>query len=366
MQESVARSVLWPTDSRVVVRVCFLYVGQGSSILVLVRDGANYRLLVIDCNLDVGAGGIDVPAMVKDLSPDGHLYAFVNTHPHDDHLRGVKRFGDELSVDSVWHSGHVPSRRYGSHHPELKALAADVERRNGTNAVWQLQGSRSQRQLFDATVHVLAPAEYVNDEVNEEEADARYRRIHENCAVFKIGKAPSWLLVTGDADLDAFREHITKYHGDRLQAFLLDASHHGSRSFFKANEEAEPYLDALKAINPKYVVISAPADGESRFDHPHADAVALYAQHVGAENVLHTGKDRESFIFDIFEDGSHGGPGSDSGRLAEVYGLDKGRDGGDDGGGEPDTSKAGPFVRPSAPGEFTPRKYGQNGVLPTE
>jgi hypothetical protein len=117
----------------------------------------------------------------------------------------------------------------------------------------------------------------------------------------------------------------------RVPAFVLDASHHGSRSFFKVAEEDEPHLDALKAIDPDYVVISAPAKGESKFDHPHDDAVALYADHVGADNVLHTGSKRESFFFDIYDEGSHGGPQTDGGKLAENYGLGKGT--GNDGGG---------------------------------
>lgn len=358
-QKNTARDTLWPTDTKIVLRVCFLYVGQGSSILVLVRDGKNYRGLIVDSNLDKTNGGIDVPAMLKDLFSDGKLYAFVNTHPHDDHLNGVKQIGDALTVENVWHSGHIPSKKYGSHHPDLQKLIDSVKKRNGANAITEIDGSRSPETLFDAEVHFLAPAEHVKDDVNEEEADARYRRIHENCAVLSFGKGDSSILITGDADLVAFREHITDYHKDRLKAFVLDASHHGSRSFFMENEGDDPYLDALEAIDPEYVVISAPTSEESRHDHPHDDALELYNDRVGADNVLHTGKDRESFFFDIYEDGTHSGPQNDGGKLAEDYGLDKDDDGSDDGGSGGKEDKAtGPFVRPSEPGEYKPRKYG--------
>jgi competence protein ComEC len=358
-KNTIAHNILWPTDHRVLVRACFLYVGQGSSILALVRDGDLYRLVLLDCNLDQSNGGIDVPKLLKDLSLDGHLHVFANTHPHDDHLRGIKEIAETLTVDKVWHSGHVPSRDHGHYHSDLTALMKDAEARNGADAVMELDGSRSDQPLFDAQVHVLAPAEHVKDDVNDEDAEARYRRIHENCAVLKIGKEPSWVIVTGDADLVAFRDHIGEYHRERLSAFVLDASHHGSRSFFKATEEDEPHLDALQAINPEYVVISSPTQEESQFDHPHDDAVQLYVDHVGAANVLHTGAERETFFFDIYEDGSHSGPQNDGGKLAEKYGLDKstGNDGG--GGGSESTSKShAPFIRPSGAGEFTPRKYG--------
>jgi beta-lactamase superfamily II metal-dependent hydrolase len=361
-QTTEARRILWPTDSRVLVRVCFLHVGQGSSIVALVRDGDTYRLALFDCNLDAERGGIDVTALIKDLSPDGHLSCFVNTHPHDDHLKGLKELAAAVVIDSVWHSGHVPSKKYGAYHADLTALIKDVEKRNGAEAVVELEGSRTPRELFEATVFFLAPAEHVKDEVNEEEADARYRRIHENCAVLRIGKDPAWVLITGDADLVAFRDHIlgpNNYHKDRLPAFLLDAPHHGSRSFFKDKEEDEPYLDTLELVDPEFVVISAPEQDESPHEHPHDDAVELYSDHVGEDKVLHTGKDRECFFFDIYEDGTHGDAQSDGGALVEKYGLDKKDDGGDGGGGGGKAAAAtGPFVRPSAPGEFKPRKYG--------
>jgi beta-lactamase superfamily II metal-dependent hydrolase len=351
---STARSVLWPNDTKVVVRICFLYVGQGSSLLFLVRDGNTYRTLVADCNLDEGRGGIDVAALLKDLTTS--VYAFINTHPHDDHLRGVKEIAEAVTVERVWHSGHKPGRKAGNYYGDLTDLIADVKKRNGEGAVAELEGSRSEKPLLDASMYVLAPAVHVCDDVNDEDPDTRYSRIHENCAVFRIGKDPSWVLVTGDADLVAFRDHITEYHSTRLPSFLLDASHHGSRSFFKKDKDDEPFLDALKKIAPTYLVISAPTADDSPFEHPHDDALKLYADQVGESNIFHTGAECESFYFDIYENGTHSGAQTDSGALAEAYGLHSDEDDDDGGGGA--KKGAGPFIRPSKSGTFKPRKYG--------
>lgn len=349
--ETTARKVLWPQDSKILMRVCFLYVGQGSSILVLVRDGKNYKALLVDTNLDEPAGGIDIPALIKDLLGDEKLHCFVNTHPHDDHLHGLKELKKAVTIENVWHSGHIPSKKYGNYHPDLTTLVKEVESAGG-EAI-EIDGSKSARKLFDAEVYFLAPAEHVKDEVNEEEADARYQRIHENCAVLRFGKDSTWILVTGDADLVAFRDHITNFHKERLPAYVLDASHHGSRSFFKAKEDDDAYLDALEAIDPTYVLISAPTQEESRHDHPHDDALKLYQDYVGEENVFHTGGERESFIIDLFEDGTGGAPKSDDGELSKEYGLDKETDGSKGG-----TEKAeGRFVPPSAPAIVQPRKF---------
>src|SRR5882672_2449870 len=146
-KKNVAYDTLWPTDTRIVVRACFLYVGQGSSILMMVREGTSYRALLIDSNLDKGNGGIDVPKMLGDLLPDKKLYAFVNTHPHDDHLCGVKQIREELTVENVWHSGHIPSKKYGAQHPELEQLIDKVKSANGDSAITEIDGSRSPQTL---------------------------------------------------------------------------------------------------------------------------------------------------------------------------------------------------------------------------
>src|SRR5688572_16246084 len=117
---STAKLLLWPDDPRVVVRACFLYVGQGSCLLFLVRDGETYRVLLADCNLDEGRGGIDVPALLADLSDS--TYAVINTHPHDHHLRGVKEIRQAVTIERVWHSGHNPGRKAGNYYADLTDL----------------------------------------------------------------------------------------------------------------------------------------------------------------------------------------------------------------------------------------------------
>jgi beta-lactamase superfamily II metal-dependent hydrolase len=328
-KDNAARRNLWPTDSNILVRVAFLYVGQGSSAVVFAADGSGYKVLVVDLNYDRGAGGIDVPALMKDLLAGQELYAFVNTHPHDDHLEGVEALSEVVSIANVWHSGHIPSKKYGSSYAELQRVVKKVTDAGGTEVI--LEGSRSAKTLGDAQYYVLGPAEHVTDEVNEDEADARYERIHEQCAVLKFGKGANWIMIPGDADREAFEIHITDYHRERMGAFVLAASHHGSRTFFRESEDQDPYMEALEAIDPTYVVVSAPKQDESRHEHPHDDAMELYEEHVGADNVLHTGAERKCFIFDIYKNGTVSGPADDGGELAKTYGLsdDDGGDGGD-------------------------------------
>ncbi len=351
--QNVAHRVIWPTDENVLVRAVFLYVGQGDCTLILTRNGSEYDIWVVDINLDRTNGGIDAPRLVADLA-GGSIRAFVNTHPHDDHLCGITELADAVDIEEILHSGHKPSKKYGTKHSDLLNVIKKVKEAGGVETL--LEGSNSSVSVGDAEYHVLAPAKHVTDDVNDETAETRRSRIHEQCGVIKFGAEGHWVMLSGDADRAAFEEHITEYHKDNLPAFALSASHHGSRTFFKENEEDDPYLTALETIDPKYVFVSAPTQKESRHDHPHDSAMELYKEHVGVDNVYHTGEERYSFIVDIVSGNGYGEVSDDGGDLAAEYGFD---DEPEDEGKASTTNASGPFQRPrSQTGDSVPRKYG--------
>lgn len=59
-----------------------------------------------------------------------------------------------------------------------------------------------------------------------------------------------------------------------LESKILQASHHGSRSFFKDKEEDEPYKEAIDAIEPDTVFISV----GNEHDLPNKDALDIYKE----------------------------------------------------------------------------------------
>jgi len=349
---NIAREVIWPAGADIVVRVVFLHVGQGSSAIVLIADGDTYRTLLVDINLDGKRGGIDVPRLISALltDEDDRLGAFVNTHPHSDHLSGVLELSNAVHIEEVWHSGHNPGRKHSGHYENLQKVISGVQDAGGSEV--KLEGSRSPTVIGEAECYVLAPAEYVVDDIEGESDDDRERRIHEQCAVLKFGSGSTWIMVTGDADRDAWEKHITEYHRERLQAVVLDAPHHGSRTFFHYDANDEPFLDALEGISPTYVVISAPRSDESEWGHPHKDAVERYVEAVASEdNVLHTGEKRHSFICDIYRDGQYTVQ-SDNGDLVDEYGID-GEDDGEKGQGRTTPAVVGTRVDQRPMGRLT-------------
>lgn len=320
---NVAQDVLWPTDENVLIRVGMLYVGQGDSSVVLVKDGDSYKTVVIDINRDnEDCNGINVPRLMKDLlaDQDGRLDLFINTHPHNDHLDDITELSEEVDIHEVWESGYVPGKDDKASYDELQSVIKKVKKKHGNDAASEMLASKSPTAFGDAEIYVLSPADHVKKDIADDDEAGSRRRIHEHCAVLRFGKDSTWVLFTGDADRTAFEEHITEYHKERLPSQILSASHHGSRTFFKHNEDDEPYKTALKTIDPVYVIVSAPKQSESRHEHPHDDAMELYEDHSGKDNVLHTGANRESYICDIFTDGTYE-VRTDT-KLVEMYGRD--------------------------------------------
>lgn len=293
-------------------RIIFLYVGQGESTLLIIPDENGHKYILVDSNIDEkNKESVNIEEFVKELGEDKII--FINTHPHDDHVRGVKEI--KKSIREVWHSGHKPGKKYEDSFKDLESVIQKV----GENNVFYLRGSndsnilhtdreetsKTTRKIGQVDFRVFSPAKYVCDDIDDEDSEARRKRIHEQCGVIKFSYKGKSILLTGDSDKAAWRDYITKYHTDNLKSDVLSASHHGSRSFFKETEEDDDvYEKHMEEIAPEYLIISAPKQAESKHDHPHDDAVALYEKYIDAGNIFHLGKKNECVVADIDNSGN--------------------------------------------------------------
>lgn len=312
---NTAKDILIPNAG--IFRTVFLYVGQGDSTLFIIPDGSNFKYALMETNTDKKNGGIEVKKLLNDLMDKDDELVFINTHPHSDHLKGVKDIHDEVSITEVWHSGHKPGKDHDDAYQEMQDVITDIGDENeyvlfGTNDENKIRENDKEteveKKLGDVDFIVLSPAEYVQDDVDGEDAQGRYNRVHERCAVMKFiygGYETQSILMTGDSDKKAWKEHITDYHEDKLPCNVLSASHHGSRTFFKEQEgDEEVYETHIEKMKPAHLVVSAPKQSESKHDHPHDDAMDLYKDHVDEVNIYHLGKNRECVIVDISTDGT--------------------------------------------------------------
>ena len=336
---NTAKSVINPTQAGI-FRTVFLYTGQGESTLLVIPTGpavTDYRYVLVDSDRDKEPGEVDLVALFNDLftGVGRGLDVFINTHPHDDHVGGIRGIYEEIGIGEVWHSNHKPAGRHRDAYEELRYVLHKVGKANeyhlkGSNERNKLQttdGTEIIRSLGLINFQVLSPAEYLCDDIEEEEGDTRNRRIHEQCGVirFTYGRNPKHILISGDSDKAAWQDHITNYHYEQLPANVLSASHHGSYTFFKDRRDDEDvYVDHMEKIQPTYLIVSAPRQADSPHDHPDDEAMTVYRQYVDEEGIFHLG-DYENgqkicVIVDITEDGTIDvRPDT---KLVEAYGTD--------------------------------------------
>jgi len=315
---TVAERVIKPRKPGI-FRTVFLYTGQGESTLLVIPNGPNvgdYLYVLVDSDQDKEESEIDLVKMFKDLfRSSGKLSVFINTHPHNDHIGGIKDIYEEIGFTEVWHSNHKPGTKHKEKYEDLKYVIDKVGKKNeyfllGTNDLNKVRNSNNgetPKRLGNIDYQVLSPAEYLCDDINEENQDTRDDRIHEQCGVIKFtyGREAKSIMITGDSDKIAWKDHITDYHKKSLQSYVLSASHHGSRTFFKCNkDDKDVYETHIEAIKPTYLIISAPKQEDSPHEHPHDDAMEIYKKHVPEEDTFHLGAGPYSVIVDIDSNGS--------------------------------------------------------------
>lgn len=315
---TVAERIIKPTKAGV-YRTIFLYTGQGESTLMAIPKGPgidDYLYVLVDSDRDKEPNEVDLVSLFTDLfSTKGELSIFINTHPHNDHIGGIKEVYDDIGFKEVWHSNHKAGGKHKEKYEDFTYVLKEVGKQNeyylkGTNDLNKIRKSDDSeiiKKLGNVDYQVLSPSEYLCDDIEEGTADQRDDRIHEQCGVIKFtyGTEAKSILITGDSDKAAWKDHITEYHKENLPSTVLSASHHGSRTFFKTNEDdKEPYEKHIEKIKPTYLIISAPKQKDSPHGHPHDDALKLYKKHVSEDNIFHLGKNVESVIVDIDVNGN--------------------------------------------------------------
>jgi beta-lactamase superfamily II metal-dependent hydrolase len=318
----------------------FIDVGQGDCTLIRLPDGEYMLVDIYRCP----DHGIDVFKLLDSVLPDSgdgrkRLKYLVITHAHDDHITGIGDLYDRYAIEWLWVPQHEDRKQIASHFADYQRVVEE----HPEDKVLRPQGSRTplneKHEVYDLgeeiTVRCFSPPGYIeiDESLTEEEAK---QKVHENCLVLKIDYRGASVMITGDSNLACWKRIVGYYEGrtddetgeEVLEATVLHASHHGSRTFFKEGDvDSDPWGDALELINPDAVIVSV---GENnRHDHPHEDMMRAYRNQVGEDDVYET-RQTGTVILEVEDDGV---PRIrlDSGRYVEDYGWDDEDDeGGDD------------------------------------
>jgi competence protein ComEC len=288
--------------------------GQGDCTFITFPNGKNMLVDINRTDVDVDI----IEFLRKKIPKKKHedidktcrrLNYFVNTHPHEDHLKGVGDLDtDEFYIDQIWESGHrlyVPADQKDKykHYYDFLALVSKLSKRN---AVTKLRAGRAPKTYIGSTaVYVFAPSSYIVDSKSREE-------IHNQCAVLRIEYTGNSILLTGDSYRDSWENRIVPQYSDDkvengkrlenlLKSTVLHAAHHVSKYFFvKSNDDDDKYKRAMDKIKPSFTVISVGVG--NKHGHPHQIAMNIYREKTKYGRVWTT-KDEKSMYFALKNDG---------------------------------------------------------------
>jgi competence protein ComEC len=231
------------------LQVYALDVGQGDSLLIVSPSGEKHVL--VDAGL--AESGDEV---VEALQRHGvrSLDLVVATHPHADHIGGMRRVLDSFPVQAFLDSNQDhPTATYDR---LLKAI--------------QGKGIRfrpaKRGQVFEldsgAKLEVLNPMETPITEVRRGGSVQ-----NANSVVLRLSYGDFAMILTGDAEAETEAELIKA--GGELRAQVLKVGHHGSR--YATSDEF------LRAVRPRVAIISDGA--ENKYGHPSQDVLNRLRRH---------------------------------------------------------------------------------------
>lgn len=224
------------------LEIHFIDVGQGDSILI--KTPSDENILV-----DGGGRANAIKAKIINYLKKEKVIKIdymISTHPHADHVGGLKDIIDEFEILNVLDSG----KKYGS--KTFENYLAKINQEN-INFKTPKQGDRI--RLKDSEIIFLHPDEDIDSE-----------SINNSSIVFVYRYGKQIFLFTGDIEREIKKEILKE--NPNLKVDLIKVPHHGSGY--------SSYPDWVESVAAKIAVIQV---GENHYGHPSKEIIELYSKY---------------------------------------------------------------------------------------
>lgn len=263
----------------------FLDVGDGDCTLIEFPSG---RVGLVDINTDPEKNSNwdnVVPYIVKVLN-GRNIFRFILTHPHQDHLHGLKSLIDAgVKIDCFWHTDH-------KYEPDKESDSWETYKEHWRKySDWEKKLEFSKENHFydflvQDNIEVLSPSIELCKQANElgEDEDG----VHRNNYVLKITNGNFTTLLCGDADSPALN-HLMDNESDKIRnCTLMKAPHHGTETHWNEG--------FVKLCNSKIIILH---QGENLKEYSHEKEYDKKC------DVLGITREHGVIVIEGFSDGSH-------------------------------------------------------------
>lgn len=219
-----------------VMYVDFIDVGQGDCTLISTTDA----VILIDAGEAENVNNVIDFLKYREIKKIDYCIA---THPHSDHIGGLPTVFKNFEVDTVI-VPLIPEEL----EPTTKTYENFLEGLEDVNSVIQATPGDN-IECGSLNIEILGPTEEYDD-------------LNDMSVVSRITFGETSVIVTGDAENPAEKDMLD-VKGVDYSADILKLGHHGSST--SSSEEW------LRAVNPKYAVISCGID--NKYNHPHKETI---------------------------------------------------------------------------------------------
>lgn len=197
------------------IKVSFLDVGQGDSILIQTSDK----------NMLIDAGNTEDGSKLVEYFKEQGINEFnyvIGTHAHEDHIGGMSKIINNFKIDKFYMPDVITT---------TKTFEDTLDALNNNNVKFETPTIGDTFNLGDAVIKVL----YVGTDSSN---------LNNSSIVLKMTYGNIKYLFMGDATTSVEKEIL----GDDLKADILKVGHHGS-----STSSSDEFLNK---VNPEYAIIS--------------------------------------------------------------------------------------------------------------
>jgi len=229
-----------PSPGQGTLKVVFLDVGQGDSILIQAPNG---QTMLIDGGRSTSLANTVIIPKLKEWGAK-QVDVLIPTHPDQDHIAGLVGVLENFPVKLAALTGQVHSTQI------YERLLTDIRDKN----IEALKVRVGTAIPFDPSVKL--------EVLNPDDAAVNSDDTNDASIVIKLTYGATSFLLTGDAEMSANKAILDR--GFDVRSTVLKLGHHGSRT--STNE------DWLNHVQPQLGIISAGKDNS--FGHPHPEVIA--------------------------------------------------------------------------------------------
>lgn len=270
------------------IRFHFLDVEDGDCTLIEFPTG-RIGLIDIHTNHQYNLKTIEY---IKKILNGKSIFRFILTHPHRDHIHGIKDLIDAgITIENFWHIYH-------EYKPDVPKTEEEKKNWEKYKPHWDYYEQKNNKLIFynencdcnylnEDKIKILSPSKELDKQAKE--MSDKSQAIHRNNYVFYINHGNFMALFCGDADITALNYLIQAHSAELKRTTLLKTPHHGTEAHFSE--------DFVKICNPR---ISILFQGDERAK----DSAEKKYEKI-QNNVVRITKIHHVIVIDGFEDGTY-------------------------------------------------------------